>query len=118
MVHKSYDVLGRVTQRRLANLDPTTFEYDLRGLVKKRTDPDGVYVENTYDAAGRVRTERSPVGTAGAGVTRTLSYNGSGWLTSEEDFKNNATVYGYNDRGSRLFGHVACETTKPDHLHP
>ena len=100
VVHKSYDVLGRVTQRQLANLTPTTLEYDLRGLVTKRTDPDGVYVENTYDAAGSLRTERRPVGAAGAGVTRTLSYNGSGWLTSEEDFKHSVTTYGYDDMGT------------------
>jgi RHS repeat-associated protein len=101
IVTKAYDARGNLLSRQLSDLPATTFVYDRRDLLKRRTDPDGVYTEWTYDAEGHPVTETAPVSPIGSAITRKMTYNSRGLLETEEDFRGKVTRYTY-DRSANL----------------
>ncbi|QWC84613.1 hypothetical protein KLP28_13715 [Nocardioidaceae bacterium] len=81
VVH-DYDDAGRLREVTLPGGAVRTYVWDDAGLLRAVTDPDGVVeVENTYDEAGRVATQRSPHGR----LTRYAYLNGRVTVVSDAD---------------------------------
>jgi RHS repeat-associated protein len=117
----------------------TSYEYWPTGLVKKITDPDGVYTTYEYDNAQRMTAIADSAGnrieytldgagnrvgeaTKGAGGTlkRTLSrvYNTLGQLATQADAQANPTDFIYDANGNRktvtdALGHVTSNDYDP-----
>jgi len=117
----------------------TSYEYWSTGLVKKITDPDGVYTSYEYDDAKRLtavadgagnrieyvldaagnRIAENTKGTGGE-LKRTLSrvYNTLGQLVTQADAQANPTDFTYDASGNRktvadALGHVTSKDYDP-----
>ena len=117
----------------------TSYEYWPTGLVKKITDPDGVYTTYEYDDAKRLTAVADSAGnrieyaldgagnrigesTKGAGgvLKRTLSrvYNTLGQLATQADAQSNPTDFTYDANGNAktvtdALGHVTSNDYDP-----
>jgi len=99
----------------------TTFEYWPTGLVKKVTNPDGVFTSYEYDSARRLKKVSDSAGNyieytldsignriqentrdSGGQLKRTISrlYNTLGQLTTQADAQSNPTDFTYDARGN------------------
>ena len=79
----------------------TTETYDRAGRLIEVDDPDGISKAiYGYDAGGRLRTVNMTDLSAGTSQPRTFSYDGRGFLTSEQHPENGTTLYqSYDSRG-------------------
>ncbi|WP_148134550.1 RHS repeat-associated core domain-containing protein [Candidatus Formimonas warabiya] len=68
--------------------------YQLKGLLKSETDPEGNITVYTYDAAGNLKTVTNP-----ENAVTTYSYNQIGWKTGEVSPKLYQTAYVYDGNG-------------------
>lgn len=78
----------------------TTYSaYNALGLPGRIEDPNGAVVEFTYDARGRLLTQRRRIGSGWATQSRT--YDGAGNIATETSADGVTTVYAY-DAGMRV----------------
>lgn len=117
----------------------TSYEYWPTGLVKKITDPDGVYTTYEYDDAKRLTAVADSAGNrieytldgagnrigertkgAGGALKRTLSrvYNTLGQLATQADAQSNPTDFTYDENGNAktvtdALGHVTSNDYDP-----
>jgi RHS repeat-associated protein len=83
-----YDPCGKPSAA-ISEGDSVCMEYDGAGRRTKLTDPDAGIVTTTYDALGRVKTQRDT-----NGVLTTYTYNSRGQLT-QESTGSTTTYYTY-----------------------
>ena len=110
VVHFTYDALSRLRSRKLGSLTAgSTTDYDLRGYVKTKTDPDGIATSFEYDASGNVLKETGPTG------SRTFTFDGSGFLKKQSNFRGHETTFTYDYMGYlktvKLPGELGEDTT-------
>lgn len=91
------DVLGRVTAEVFPDGLRRTFTYHADGLVKRRTDRRGQYVESTYDADHRLTT----VATSD-GATTTYAYQAEPRMVVAANGVSTDTIRGVLDGGESL----------------
>uniref|UniRef100_UPI0023DF5DE9 RHS repeat-associated core domain-containing protein n=1 Tax=Argonema antarcticum TaxID=2942763 RepID=UPI0023DF5DE9 len=72
----------------------TTYDYDERGLLRSRMEPDNTPISYTYNQSGLVETITTPSGTT------TYRYDNLNRLEKVIDPNNKETIYTYNEVGN------------------
>ncbi len=81
----------------------TTFQYDTRGHLTKKTDPEGRETKSEYDLRGNRVKE-----TDAEGAVTTYTYDDADRLETLEDARGNVTTYHYDEHGN-LFEEIRAD---------
>jgi RHS repeat-associated protein len=113
-----FDALGRRTQSTDPGMASSTFTYTDDNMVLRQTDPDGTWVQNTYDQVGHVTATLTSTGattsatydgggrgissTNGNGFTTNMSYDLLGRMVSNGAQGETASQFVFNTLGWKL----------------
>ncbi|MCU6176989.1 RHS element core protein [Citrobacter cronae] len=88
--YSAYDDRGRLISRKDAQGRETRYEYSLAGDLTAVISPDGSRSETQYDTSGR------PVGITEGGLTRQITYDAAGRVTSLINENRATTTFAYD----------------------
>ncbi|MBO6764517.1 RHS repeat-associated core domain-containing protein [Maricaulis sp.] len=92
----TYDSYGRISQRRVRTGQVFDYTYDNLNRITNVDAPSGTAdTSYTYDNHGRILT------VSNGSQTIANTYNGRGWLASQNDGANGTVSYLYNEAGQR-----------------